>query len=157
MRKKLLHIIYLASTILLFSCSREADVAYELPAHTTRAQLSIDLVNNGDVEQQEKINSMRFIVFGSTPGGVRLDVNEHILLSTPETATDIDAQLLEVTSSNDILVVVIANEPQSLTSQLDGIANLLTLQEMIYDISSILNSDGQIISATGMPMTGVSR
>ena len=35
--------------------------------------LSIDLVNNGDVEQQEKINSMRFIVFGSTPGGVRLD------------------------------------------------------------------------------------
>ena len=157
MRKKLLHIIYLASTILLFSCSREADVAYELPAHTTRAQLSIDLVNNGDVEQQEKINSMRFIVFGSTPGGVRLDVNEHILLSTPETATDIDAQLLEVTSSNDILVVVIANEPQSLTSQLDGIANLLTLQEMIYDISSILNNDGQIISATGMPMTGVIR
>ena len=54
-------------------------MAYELPAHTTRAQLSIDLVNNGDVEQQEKINSMRFIVFGSTPGGVRLDVNEHIL------------------------------------------------------------------------------
>lgn len=157
MRKKLLHIICLASTILLFSCSREADVAYELPAHTTRAQLSIDLVNNGDVEQQEKINSMRFIVFGSTPGGVRLDVNEHILLSTPETATDIDAQLLEVTSSNDILVVVIANEPQSLTSKLDGIANLLTLQEMIYDISSILNSDGQIISATGMPMTGVIR
>ena len=121
MRKKLLHIICLASTILLFSCSREADVAYELPAHTTRAQLSIDLV------------------------------------STPETATDIDAQLLEVTSSNDILVVVIANEPQSLTSKLDGIANLLTLQEMIYDISSILNSDGQIISATGMPMTGVIR
>lgn len=28
---------------------------------------------------------------------------------------------------------------------------------MIYDISSILNSDGQIISATGMPMTGVIR
>ena len=142
---------------LLFSCSREADVAYELPAHTTRAQLSIGLVNNGDVEQQEKINSMRFIVFGSTPSGVRMDVNEHILLSTPETATDIDAQLLEVTSSNDILVVVIANEPQSLTSKLDGISNLLTLQEMIYDISDILNSDGQIISTTGMPMTGVIR
>ena len=58
MRKKLLHIIYLASTILLFSCSREADVAYELPAHTTRAQLSIDLVNNGDVEQQEKLHAV---------------------------------------------------------------------------------------------------
>ena len=157
MRKKLLHIICLVSVIFLFSCSREADVAYELPAHTTRAQLSIGLVNNGDVEQQEKINSMRFIVFGSTPSGVRMDVNEHILLSTPETATDIDAQLLEVTSSNDILVVVIANEPQSLTSKLDGISNLLTLQEMIYDISDILNSDGQIISTTGMPMTGVIR
>ena len=152
MRKRLLHIICLVSTILLFSCSRDA--TDELPA-LTRAQL--DLVNNGDVEQQEKINSMRFIVFGSTPSGVRLDVNKHILLSTPGTATNIDAQLLEVTSSNDILVVVIANEPQSLTSQLDGIANLLTLQEMIYDISSILNNDGQIISATGMPMTGVIR
>ena len=28
---------------------------------------------------------------------------------------------------------------------------------MIYDISDILNSDGQIISTTGMPMTGVIR
>ena len=115
MRKKLLHIICLASTILLFSCSRDA--ADELPV-LTRAQLSINLMNNGDADQQEEISSMRFIVFGSTPGGVRLDVNEHILLGTPETATDIDAQLLKVTSSNDILVVVIANEPQSLTSKL---------------------------------------
>lgn len=154
MSKKLLHIICLASTILLFSCSRDA--IDELPA-LTRAQLSINLVNNGDVDQQEEINSIRFIVFGSTPGGVRLDVNEHILLSTPETATDIDAQLLKVTSSNDILVVVIANEPQSLTSKLDGIASLWTLQDMLYDISDILNDDGQIISTTGMPMTVVIR
>ena len=94
MRKRLLHIICLVSTILLFSCSRDA--TDELPA-LTRAQLSINLVNNGEVDQQEEINSMRFIVFGSTPSGVRLDVNKHILLSTPGTATDIDAQLLEVT------------------------------------------------------------
>ena len=59
MRKKLLHIIYLASTILLFSCSREADVAYELPAHTTRAQLSIDLVNNGDVDKLHAVYRIR--------------------------------------------------------------------------------------------------
>lgn len=154
MRKKLLHIICLASTILLFSCSRDA--ADELPI-LTRAQLSINLMNNGDTDQQEEISSMRFIVFGSTPGGVRLDVNEHILLGTPEKATDIDAQLLKVTSSNDILVVVIANEPQSLTSKLDGIASLWTLQDMLYDISDILNSGGQIISMTGMPMIGVVR
>ena len=100
---------------------------------------------------------MRFIVFGSTPSGVRLDVNKHILLSTPGTATNIDAQLLEVTSSNDILVVVIANEPQSLTSKLNGIASLWALQDMVYDIADILNNDGQIISTTGMPMTGVIR
>ena len=154
MRKRLLHIICLVSTILLFSCSRDA--TDELPA-LTRAQLSINLVNNGEVDQQEEINSMRFIVFGSTPGGVRLDVNKHILLSTPGTATDIDAQLLEVTSSNDILVVVIANEPQSLTSKLNGIASLWALQDMVYDIADILNNDGQIISTTGMPMTGVIR
>ena len=42
MRKKLLHIIYLASTILLFSCSREADVAYEIEAGANKEEFVVD-------------------------------------------------------------------------------------------------------------------
>lgn len=153
MRKKLLHIIYLAFISFLFSCSNAVDELLPL----TRAQLSIGLVNNGDLDRQEEIKTIRFIVFNHASGVARLDVNEHIILSTPGTATDISAQLLKVAPDNDIMVIVIVNEPHSLTSELDGITSLWGLQNVDYNIASILNSDGEIVSSTGMPMTGVIR
>ena len=154
MRKKLLHIICLAFTILLFACSRDA--TDELPA-LTRAQLSIGLVDDGDAERQEEIKSIRFIVFGNATSGAILDVNKLVILDTPGTATDITAQLLKVIPNNDIMVIVIANEPQSLTAELNGITELPLLQELDYSIASILDGNGEIASTTGMPMTGVIR
>lgn len=121
MRIKLLHIICLVFTTLLFACSRDA--ADELPT-LTRAQLSIGLVNNGDAERQEEIKSIRFIVFGNATSGAILDVNKLVILDTPGTATDITAQLLKVVPNKDIIVIVIANEPQSLTAELNGITEL---------------------------------
>lgn len=154
MRIKLLHIICLVFTTLLFACSRDA--ADELPT-LTRAQLSIGLVNNGDAERQEEIKSIRFIVFGNATSGAILDVNKLVILDTPGTATDITAQLLKVVPNKDIIVIVIANEPQSLTAELNGITELPLLQELDYSIASILDSNGEIASTTGMPMTGVIR
>ncbi len=154
MRIKLLHIICLVFTTLLFACSRDA--ADELPT-LTRAQLSIGLVDDGDAERQEEIKSIRFIVFGNATSGAILDVNKLVILDTPGTATDITAQLLKVVPNKDIIVIVIANEPQSLTAELNGITELPLLQELDYSIASILDSNGEIASTTGMPMTGVIR
>lgn len=153
MGNKLLHIIYLPFIFLLFSCSNAVDDLLPL----TRAQLSINLLNEGDLERQEEIKTIRFIVFNHASGVARLDVNKRVVLYTPGTATDITAQLLKVVPDNDIMVIVIVNEPQSLISELDGIGNLGALQEIDYNIAGILNSDGEIISSTGMPMTGVIR
>jgi hypothetical protein len=154
MRKKLLHIICLTFITLLFACSRDA--ADELPI-LTRAQLNIGLVNDGDAERQEEIKSIRFIVFDNATSGAILDVNKLVILDTPGTATDITAQLLKVIPNNDIIVIVIANEPQSLTAKLNGITELPLLEELNYSVASVLDSDGEIISSTGMPMTGVIR
>lgn len=154
MRIKLLHIICLVFTTLLFACSRDA--ADELPT-LTRAQLSIGLVDDGDAERQEEIKSIRFIVFGNATSGAILDVNKLVILDTPGTATDITAQLLKVVPNKDIIVIVIANEPQSLTAELNDITELPLLQELDYSIASILDSNGEIASTTGMPMTGVIR
>ena len=100
MRIKLLHIICLVFTTLLFACSRDA--ADELPT-LTRAQLSIGLVDDGDAERQEEIKSIRFIVFGNATSGAILDVNKLVILDTPGTATDITAQLLKVVPNKDII------------------------------------------------------
>lgn len=156
MRNKRIHIysICLVLTALLFSCSKNTTDDL-LPS--TRAEISVGLTNDGDLDRQEVIKSIRFIVFTDMSGAVKLDVNRRIILSTPGTATDITAQLLEVASSNDIMVVVIANEPQNLTDKLDGITHPWLLQNIDYDIATILNSDGEIVSTTGMPMTGVIR
>lgn len=153
MREKLVYIVCWAFVTLLFSCSNDA--VDELPP-LTRAQLSIGLVDEGDTDRQEEIKTIRFIVFNHASGVPRLDVNERIVLDTPGTATDITAQVLKVIPDNDIMVIVIVNEPQSLISELDGIGSLWALQEVDYNIASVLNN-GEIVSSTGMPMTGVIR
>lgn len=156
MRYRLLHIhiICLAITALLFSCSRDATDG--IPP-LVQARLSIELADDRDADRQEEIRSIRFIVFSDVSGSAELDVNERIILDNPTTATDITARDLRVTPNNDIMVIVIANEPQGLTDELDGITSLGVLQNMKYNIAAILNSNGEIVSSTGMPMTGVVR
>ncbi|OKZ05792.1 MAG: hypothetical protein BHV75_21565 [Bacteroides oleiciplenus] len=155
MKIRLLHIMCLAFTVLLFSCNRDADVLDEM-LPITRTQLDIGLIDSGDEEQQEEIKSIRFIVFSNASGDVKLNVNKRVILDTPGTATDIAAQYLEVTPNNDIMIVVVVNEPQSLTSKLNDVTSSWTLRDLDYDIATILDG-GQINSTTGMPMVGVIR
>ena len=155
MREKILYIVCMAFTALLFSCSKDAMDDELLPV--TRAQLSIGLEDKSEVERQEEIKSIRFIVFSNASGDVKLNVNKLVTLDTPATATDITAKNLEVIPNNDIMVIVIANEPQSLTSKLNTVTSPWLLQSVDYDIANILDSDGEIVSSTGMPMTGVIR
>lgn len=98
----------MAFTALLFSCSKDAMDDELLPV--TRAQLSIGLEDKSEVERQEEIKSIRFIVFSNASGDVKLNVNKLVTLDTPATATDITAKNLEVIPNNDIMVIVIANE-----------------------------------------------
>ena len=109
----------MAFTVLLFSCSKDAMDDELLPV--TRAQLSISLVDDGDADRQEEIKTIRFVVFSNASGDVKLNVNELIRLDTPGTATDITAQVLKVTPDDDMIVMVVANEPQGLTYALNSV------------------------------------
>ena len=137
MKIRLLHIMCLAFTVLLFSCNRDADVLDEM-LPITRTQLDIGLIDSGDEEQQEEIKSIRFIVFSNASGDVKLNVNKRVILDTPGTAKDIAAQYLEV------------------TPKLNDVTSSWTLRDLDYDIATILDG-GQINSTTGMPMVGVIR
>lgn len=64
----------MAFTVLLFSCSKDAMDDELLPV--TRAQLSIGLEDKSEVERQEEIKSIRFIVFSNASGDVKLNVNK---------------------------------------------------------------------------------
>lgn len=44
-----------------------------------------------------------------------------------------------------------------LPSKLNTVTSPWLLQSVDYDIANILDSDGEIVSTTGMPMTGVIR
>lgn len=89
MREKILYIVCMAFTALLFSCSKDAMDDELLPV--TRAQLSIGLEDKSEVERQEEIKSIRFIVFSNASGDVKLNVNKLVTLDTP--ATDEYAQV----------------------------------------------------------------
>lgn len=56
MREKILYIVCMAFTALLFSCSKDAMDDELLPV--TRAQLSIGLEDKSEVERQEEIKSI---------------------------------------------------------------------------------------------------
>jgi len=150
---RLLHIVFLILAIALVSCDKN-DI--DLPV-TTRAGLNVNLVDDTDKDRQEKINTVRFIIFDNASSvEPELDKNIYSEVSSPGTATDIKINEIEVTPNDDKLVVVIINEPEILKTELDGISNMLSLENITYDIAGILNGDGQEIEATtGMPMVGV--
>lgn len=135
----------------LFSCSKDT-LDESLPL--TRAALSVGLVDNGELEEVEDIKTIRFIVFGDASVSPYLDVNVLDTQETPVPATDIAVRNLEVKGNDDIMVVVIVNEPQELVAQLESIGSLSDLQNLEYDIATILNA-GKGIDL--MPMTGVIR
>jgi hypothetical protein len=152
----------MAFTALLFSCSKDAMDDELLPV--TRAQLSIGLEDKSEVERQEEKFLPVYCVHNASGAGsvaskqeCARNTNIRLYSASAATATDITAKNLEVVPNNDIMVIVIANEPQSLTSKLNTVTSPWLLQSVDYDIANILDSDGEIVSTTGMPMTGVIR
>ena len=156
---KLLYIICVALAVGMASCSGSRG---DDPVITERAALVIDLNDNSDVNSQEQIRTIRFLVFSDVTRDAKLNVNEYIELPVPGTATGITATTLAITPNDDIMVVVVVNEPQtdgySLKAALDAVMSPWRLEEIVYDIAQILNSsNGQILESTGMPMVGVIR
>lgn len=135
----------------LFSCSRDT-LDESLPL--TRAALSVGLADNGEVEELEDIKTIRFIVFGDASGSPYLDTNVLDTRDVPVPATDIAVRNLEVKSNDDIMIIVIVNEPQELVTRLENVGSLSDLQNLEYDIADILNANEGIDL---MPMTGVIR
>ncbi|WP_289005597.1 hypothetical protein [uncultured Parabacteroides sp.] len=152
---RLLHIVFFVLAVTLVSCG-EKEIITPL---VTRASLQVNLVDDTDKDRQELIKTIRFIIFDDASlATVKLDKNIYSEVLSPETATDIKVNEVEVTPNDDKVVVVIINEPTELTGQLDLIDDMTTLENVTYDIARILNSSGQeVVATTGMPMVGVIR
>lgn len=152
MKNQLQHIIYLIITVLLVAACSNDEV------QPPRTALSFAITRSGEIGSDGEIKTIRFIVFDNISSDPKRDVNEYIELKTPGTSTDIIQHTLEVTANNDIMVVVIINEPQPDTNNLkltlEAVSNPSQLEDIVYNIAGILNDETQQID---MPMVGVIR
>ena len=79
--------------------------------------------NNWEITKIEQLD-----IIGDDGTGLIVSDSENDIVAVsythlPATATDITAKNLEVIPNNDIMVIVIANEPQSLTSKLNTVTS----------------------------------
>ena len=137
----------------LVSCkkTREDDV------DTRSANLVLNFTESGDTGNREMLKTIRFIVFRDASSNFpRMDVNEYVAIAEGDQKmiTEIGANYVEVTPNDDILVAVIINEPGGLKNQLDAVQHQGELENIVYDIADILNSNDTI---TAMPIIGVIR
>lgn len=149
--KILLSLSLLALSLVSCRKTREDDV------DTRSANLVLNFTESGDIGNREMLKTIRFIVFRDASSNFpRVDVNEYVAIAEADQKmiTEIGANYLEVTPNDDIMVAVIINEPQDLKSQLDGVQHQGDLENMVYDITDILNANDAI---TAMPIVGVIR
>lgn len=157
---KIKHIILLAAlSALSLSCEpRGGD------GPCAQGAMSV-VVTRMDAEDEDRISTIRFIVFGDPDADPVLETNR--LFDEGEFDTG-GAQgdggvsqlgiVLEVMrrieGPNDKLLVVIANEPPSMTSVLDAVALPEDLESLRLDFADFLNDDHHtLIDGAPLPMT----
>lgn len=157
--------LFLAAAVLV-SCNKNGRSGDPVPA-PKKATLDITINPSVDADNNEKVKTVRIVVFDKVYGQDKLDVNKFIELSSPEDATKLTATTLKVTANDNKMVFVIINEPNdqaypapsgySLKNALDGVMTPKDLEELTFDIAKLLNSDRDMVAANGMPMIGMKR
>jgi len=123
----------------------------------TKGVMEIEIVQQ-DGEAEDKMNTIRFLVFKQTSGFPELELNE--LFDIPAVSGAGEASelriILEVTrkenGDNSKIVVAVVNEPYSL----GGIRNFSELEDLTLDFAGFLNENHTKLAENGkgLPMTG---
>ena len=149
----------IAFALFLFSsCSWDEVVEGGPGVAETRGVMTIE-VRESDGLQEDEIGTLRFLVFKDASGTPELELNHFESVPAPVTGV---ASKLEITlkvsrregSSNDKIVVAIANEPAGMTSRLNAVSGYQELQDMELNLADFLNGNHLSLEQK-MPMTCV--
>lgn len=159
---RIIDITRLTAALLLFvSCTGGERIADRPSAQGTMTVV----VTQMDADDEDRIETVRFIVFGDPDTDPALEVNtlfDGSEFDTGGASGSGGVSRLEVVLEvglrtgvrNNKLVVVIANEPASMTAALDAVVLPEELEDMRLDFASFLNADHRtLIDDYPLPMT----
>lgn len=149
--------LLLLSAMLLYGCDKHRTAESEQEHEIARRGVISTSVNvtGTSADGSDEIERVRFIVFDKATTNPVLEINQLI------TVDDSNASVLEVTlevnnwpSGNDKLVLVVANEPSSMTSTLNATTSYAGFQQIELDFAEFV-ADNHLAMKDDikMPMT----
>jgi hypothetical protein len=140
------------SALILVSCTDEQEVNPSI----TLGTLTVEVVTNGAMKD-DYLQTARFIVFDKASSSPKIDINQVIQFKDQEKDAKKFRTQLEVSCGKDKMMVVIINEPQEMTSQLENISTLAELGDLDFQMADVFNRNHTTLKDSGLLMTGTVR
>lgn len=153
MKNNILYIVFVV--VSLVSCISERS-AKDTEVLGTRGNMTIEvLVNKAD--KHDYVRTARFITFDNASVFPALDINEVATLDEQEQDAKKFSTTLEVSCNSDKMLVVVLNEPETMTDVLNAVTTPAELAELIFLMNDAFNPNHTAPAASGLPMSGVKR
>ncbi|WP_455639854.1 hypothetical protein [Parabacteroides sp.] len=151
--KKILKLINIfIATIALYACSTEQAIDDIVVQQATKGLMFVRIVEDG-AEVDDYIHTARFIVFNNASSFPSIDINEFVTLDRKDAQTF--EIYLKVRCNPDKMLIVILNEPESLTGFLESVTSPSDLNTVKFQMAEVFNNNHTATRSRGIPMTGM--
>lgn len=139
--------------LLAVSCTTENRDDDSAPS---QALMKVEVVTPG-ADEHDYIRQVRFLVFNNASQYPTLDLNQAVPVDEESQDAKVFRTLLKVTQNKDKMLIVIVNEPEDLTPELDRVLVPWEAENLMFDMSKAFDPSGGEPSSAGIPMSGVKR
>jgi hypothetical protein len=151
-------IISIFSLLLFGSCLDEVLIEGGSDALLTRGYINVSVDSSNEEATSDDIKTIRFIVFKDLSSTPKVEVNEYHEVTEGESAAALSTVLEVSVNAAGLgrkLVVAIANEPATLSDELNEVVTMTQLEALRLDMSSFVAADHlSLLSGAAMPMSG---
>lgn len=153
MKNIILYIVF--AIVILVSCTSERSVK-DTGVLGTRGAMTVEVLVHG-AEKHDYVRTARFITFDNASIFPAIDINEVATLDGQKQDAKKFSTTLDVSCNDDKMLVIVVNEPTTMTDALDAVTTPAELAEMIFLMNDAFNPNHTIPSSSGLPMSGVKR
>ncbi len=159
--KNIIYILLALAT--LSACSDKSEESGDIHPETTGLMSITVTGTDSSDEKDDKIETVRFLVFKNASTSPQLELNKRLDVPSAGPGEEVTRfeTILEVsrkTTTNDKMVVVIANEPATMETALNAVDSYNALANMPLELGDFLIPDHTALgNGKVMPMTGVAR
>lgn len=150
--KKILKLINIfIATITLYACSSEQVVGDDIPTPATKGLMEVKIMTDGALVD-DQIHIARFIVFDNVSFFPSVDINQSIPFDIKNVQSF--SAFLKVRCNPDKMLVIILNEPETLTGVLESVTSPSDLNTIKFQMAEVFNDNHTATRTRGIPMTG---